>query len=92
MMRKLRLHVPDGDEPATQFLRRRKPDCLGEGEMQEVHPKQGPEDTVTVRAIYAEGRESGEDQPLVDLLRAALFEDFPTLLRESTLPDPPHPR
>ena len=89
MMRKLRLHVPDGDEPDGPRLRRRKTDWLDESEMHDVHRKQNSEDTAAVRAIYAEGGEWGGHQPLVDQLRAALFDDFPNVLRESILPDPP---
>ena len=40
MMRKMRLHVPDGDEPDGPKLRRRRQDWLGESEMHEVHRKQ----------------------------------------------------
>ena len=46
-------------------------------------------DTAAIRAIYGGGGEWREHEPLVDRLRAALFEDFPNVLRESILPDPP---
>ena len=88
-VRKHRLHIPCADEPDSPFLRRRRPDWLGDSEMYEVQQKQGPGNAPIVRAIYAEGGEWGEHQPLVDRLRRALFEDFPDVSRESIHPDPP---